>query len=230
MATLISAHLMTQARLRQIVHGAVATLWQGLGSYNEEDVEYFTDLVTPVVYAGQQQAVALTEAFVARRMKKAAVGLAVGGLTGASVRSGVALYEVYRRPFVTVWSALDKGELWEDAVSAGEARATESAEMDVQLSHRATYDALQQEDPRIKGFRRKANPGACSFCQLVNGAYVKSAGAMPLHPRCGCGLDPIQTDNFTVSSTPEGVAVHEHGELGPVLADPAHSFTGPSDI
>ena len=230
MASLISAHLMTQARVRQIVHGAVATLWQGLGTYDEDNVEYFTNLVTPIVYAGQQQSIALTEAFMARRMKTAAVGLVASGLTGAAVRNGVDLREVYRRPFVTVWSALDKGQPWEEAVNAGEARATASAEMDVQLAHRAAYGALQQENPRIRGYRRRANAGACSFCLLVNGAYVKSADAMPLHNRCGCGLDPLMHDDFDVSSIPEGVAVHHHGELGPLLTDPAHDFTTSSDI
>ena len=229
MASLVMAHLITQARVRHIVRAAIAGLWSGLPSYNEEDVELFTDLVTPIVFAGQRQAIELTEAFVVRRMKSATVGLAITGLTGAAVRGGVPMAEVYRRPFVTVWKALDKGESFEQAVAAGEARATETAEMDIQLSHRAAYGALQEEFPQIQGYRRVANAGACDFCALVDGAFVKSADAMPLHNRCGCGLEPIQTD-FTVSSTPEGVAVHEHGELGLMLADPAHDFTGPSDI
>jgi hypothetical protein len=229
MPTLASAHLQVQARLRAIVAGAIASAWQGLGSYDEGDVDRFVEIAVPIVLAGQTQAVALTEAFILRRLGLAPIGLDPSELTGAAVRNGVALEEVYRRPFVNVWTALGKNEPWDAAVNAGEARATGSAEMDVQLSHRASYGALQRAEPRIRGYRRRANGGACPFCQLVNGAFVKSADAMPLHNRCGCGLDPIMQE-VHVSSVPEGVAVHEHGELGPLLTDPADDFTGPSDI
>jgi hypothetical protein len=229
MPTLASVHLTAQARLRAIVAAAIATAWQGLGSYDEDDVDEFVDAAVPIVLAGQTQAISLTEAFIVRRLGLSPIGLDPTDLTGAAVRSGVGLDEVYRRPFVNVWTALGKNVPWDEAVNAGEARATASAEMDVQLSHRASYGALQAAEPRIKGYRRRANPDACSFCLLVNGAFVKSANAMPLHNRCGCGLDPVLAE-VAVSSLPEGVAVHQHGELGPLLADPADNFTGPNDI
>jgi hypothetical protein len=229
MATLVSAHLQAQARLRQIVFTAIATIWHGLGTYDEADVERFVDAAVPIVLAGQTQAVALTEAFILRRLGLEPIGLDVAELTGAAMRGGVPLEEVYRRPFVNVWTALGKNVPWEAAVHAGEARATASAEMDVQLSHRAAYGAMQQAEPRIKGYRRRANGGACTFCQLVNGAFVKSANAMPLHNRCGCGLDPVMQD-VMVTSTPEGVAVHQHGELGPMLTSPDDHFTHESEI
>lgn len=229
MASLVSTHLQAQARLRQIVFTAIATIWQGLGTYDEADVERFVDAAVPIVLAGQTQAVALTEAFIMRRLRLEPIGLPVDELTGAAVRGGTPPEEVYKRPFVNVWTALGKNVPWEQAVAAGEARATGSAEMDVQLSHRASYGAVQRLEPRIKGYRRRANGGACKFCLLVNGAFVKSADAMPLHNRCGCGLDPIMQD-VRVTSTPEGVAVHQHGELGPLLTDPAHDFTTESEI
>lgn len=229
MPTLPSVHLQAQARLRLLTATAIGAIWQGLGSYDESDVERFVEFAVPIVLAAQTHAVALTEAFVLRRLRLDPIGLDADQLTGAAVRGGVTPEEVYRRPFVNVWSALGKNEPWDDAVNAGEARATGSAEMDVQLSHRASYGALQSAEPRIKGYRRRADSGACPFCLLVNGALVKSADAMPLHNRCGCGLDPIMRE-VAVSTTPAGVAVHNHGELGPLLTDPAHEFTGPSDI
>ena len=229
MPTLASINLRAQAMVRHLVYAGVATAWQQLGSYNEEDVDRFVEIAVPIVLAGQVQAVALTEAYVMRRLGLAPRGLSVDELIGPAVRGGVSLEEVYRRPFVNVWTALSKNEPWEVAVNAGEARATASAEMDVQLSHRASYDAIKEANPRIKGYRRVASAGACDFCALVNGAFVKSASAMPLHNRCGCGLDPVMQE-VTVSSTPEGVAVHQHGELGPLLTDPNYEFTGPSDI
>jgi hypothetical protein len=61
---------------------------------------------------------------------------------------------------------------------------------------------------------------------------------MPVHNRCGCGVDVITAANrgqFTgkpsndLSVTRDGVtaAVREHGELGPVLVNGAHHFSGP---
>ena len=162
MPTLPSVHLDAQARLRAIVAGAVASIWQGMGTYDEADVDRFVDAAVPVVLAGQVQAAALTEAYVIRRLRLEPIGIDPADVTGPAVRNGVTLEEVYRRPFVNVWTALGKNEPWDAAVSAGEARATGSAEMDVQLAHRASYGALQRAEPRIKGYRRRANSGACS--------------------------------------------------------------------
>jgi hypothetical protein len=52
---------------------------------------------------------------------------------------------------------------------------------------------------------------------------------MPLHNHCGCSLEPV-LDDVTPTPLPEGVAVHEHGELGLVLGDPAHDFTSAADV
>jgi hypothetical protein len=231
-SNLIEAHLLTQERIRWFVRGAVVSIYRDMGAYNESNVDYFVDAITPIVYAGQRKSMEATEAFVTRRVKKAVVREVLNVASDrfyAQARNGSKLIEVYRRPFVTVWSALERGEPYEAAVNAGEARAGSTAEMDVQLAHRATYAEIQEGSPQIKGYRRVANAGACDFCALVDGAFVKSADAMPLHNRCGCGLDPMLRE-IEVSSIPDGVAVHEHGELGPVLADPAHDFTTESEI
>jgi hypothetical protein len=98
---------------------------------------------------------------------------------------------VYQRPFVTVWTALGAGARWEDAVAQGMARATSAAAMDVQLAFRASADEIGRADDGIYGFQRVADGGACAFCLEVDGAYVKTADASPLHNHCGCGLEPL---------------------------------------
>ena len=60
-------------------------------------------------------------------------------------------------------------------------------------------------------------------------AFVKSANAMALHNHCGCGLEAVFYD-VEVPPLPDGVAVHQHGELGAVLGDPAHSFASLADL
>jgi hypothetical protein len=226
---LAAAHLTSQERLRTIIARAVAAAWTGLAGHDEDDVSPFISTVAPLVVAGQRQAVALTDAYLAASLGRAPLGLDPERLIGAAVRNGTAAEEVYRRPFVTVWTALSKGARYEDALNSGLARARSSASMDVQLSHRAAYAAAQVADPAIRGYQRIADASACDFCRTVNGAFVKSASAMPLHNGCGCGLGPLTRD-VTPSVVPDTVVVHEHGELGPVLTDPAHHFTSLADL
>lgn len=224
------AHIDAQARLRAVVSSAIASMWRGLGNYDEPNVAPFVGAAVPLVAAGQRQSVLLTNAYLARFMGRDPLPINVSALSGAALRAGADPREVYRRPFVTVWTALKAGTEWADAVSAGLERATATAEMDVQMASRATYAQAQEMDEAIYGYARAADAGACQFCAEVDGAYIKSADAMPLHNRCGCGLEPLTAPHPRAAKLPSGVAVHEHGELGPVLGSPDHNFTTQGQI
>lgn len=227
---LVEAHIEAEKRLRVGTVAAIEAVWKSLPGYDRPDADAFVSRVVPIVLAAQRQSVAVTEAFLGAYLKRPPIGVNPENLIGAAVRNGTPPAEVYQRPFVTVWTALGSGTAYEDAVSAGLARAKEAAAMDPQLSMRATANAVQAADEGIYGYQRAADGGACAFCQEVDGAYVKSADAMALHNNCGCGLEPLTAPHPRASKLPSGVAVHEHGELGPMLIDPAHSFTGPSGL
>jgi hypothetical protein len=228
-AALTAAHLEAQARLRQRVATAAVAAWQNLRSYDEEDVAPWLAIIVPLIYVGQRTAVSLVDAFVASVLGRRPIGLDSERVV-SRVRPGVSPETQWRRPFVTVWSDLQNQQTWEHAVSAAGSRIDAMAQMDMQLAHIGAYQAAQDADPTtIQGFRRKADPGACKFCRLVDGAYVKRADASPLHDRCGCGLVP-RIEPAHPTPLPAGVAVHEHGELGPTLADPAHDFTTHADL
>jgi hypothetical protein len=234
---LTRAHIIAQERLRAIVAAAVVSIWNGLPSYDERDIDPFVNTVTPIVLAGQSQSVALTEAYLARTLRRRPLGVATAELVGASVRAGTPPREVYKRPFINVWTALGKGVDWQDAVNAGRARAEATAQADVALSSRATFQAVQEADDGIYGYQRVADGGACAFCQAVNGAYVKSADASPLHNRCGCSLEPLTRPHPRATYLPSGrsvveddFAIHQHGELGAYIADPNYEFTSEHDI
>lgn len=221
---LARAQITAQERLRAIAALGVERAWAGLRGYDEENVETFLSRAVPVVVAAQRQSVTITEAFLSRSLGRRPAGVAPSLLTGAAVRAGVEPEETYRRPFVTVWTALKEGRQYEQAVAAGLARARSTAATDVQLTQRATLDAVQRSDRTIRGWRRVADAGACEFCQKIDGAFVKSASAMALHPGCGCSLVPVETP-VGPSAVPEGVSVRSHGELGPTLGSPDHDFT-----
>lgn len=219
------AHIEGQRRIRDLTTQRLAQVWTSMQSHNEEDVPQWLAVAVPLVLAAQHASVSLTDAYLGHAMGRQPFGIPPAGLVGAAVRNGTSPEIVYRRPFVTVWSELAAGKALADAVVAGLERALSTAEMDVQMSMRAAATAVDAADPRMRGFHRVADPGACEFCLLVDGAYVKSGAAMPLHNRCGCGLKPNTDPEAGSTSLPDGVAVREHGELGPLLVDPAHHFT-----
>jgi hypothetical protein len=241
---LAKAHIEGQRRLRLIAQGLVGQAWRNLGSWNRADVSRFVELAVPAVTSAQRASVHLTDAYLAQALFRRPLGVNPADLIGAAVRNGTPPETVYERPFVNVWSALKDGKPFEDAFRSGLARAQSAAAMDVQLSMRATAGAVQSADEGIYGYERVADSGACEFCQEVDGAYVKSADAMPLHNHCGCGLEPLtapdahavflpsgarirEYQNGPLLSTPppDTVAVHDHGELGPVLTGAGEHFT-----
>lgn len=219
---LADAQIAAQQRLRALVTRGVTGRWQSLAGYDEGDVDAFITAVVPFVAAANRQSVTLTDAYVARALGRQPLGVNVQDVLN-SLRGDTTPDQLYRRPFVTVWTALSKATPYDQAVAAGLARATDIAAADVQMAQRAALQAVQDADPRIRGYQRAPDGGACSYCLMIAGAFVKDAAAMPLHPHCGCTLEPVE-DDVAASSVPDGVAVHDHGELGPVLADPAHSF------
>lgn len=225
---LADAHIVAQQRLRALATRGVQLRWQQLLGYDEEHVHPFVAAVVPIVAAVQRQSIRLTDAYLARALERRPIGVDATAVI-ASLRGAATPEQVYRRPFVTTWTSLSKGNPFEQAVAAGLARATATAAMDVQMAHRGALQTVQERDPRIRGYRRVADANACAFCSAIDGAFVKSADAMALHNGCGCGLEPIEEEP-SASPLPDGLAVREHGELGPVLGDPSHDFTTAADL
>ncbi len=225
---LVDAHLTAQERLRALATRGVTNAWRRLPGIDEEHVPPFLTVVLPLVTAAQRQSILLTDAYLARALDRPPLGVDATAVI-ASLRRDTTPDQVYRRPFVTVWTALSKGTPFEQAIAAGLVRAAATAAMDVQLAHRGALQAAQDLDPRIRGYRRVADASACTYCSALDGAFVKNADAMALHNGCGCGLEPVDEEPDT-SPLPDGVAVHEHGELGPMLGDPTHDFTSQSDL
>jgi hypothetical protein len=234
---LAQAHIVSQARLRTLTAAAAATIWQQLPGYDEEHVDEWLTRVLPIIAAGQRQSVRLTEAFLSRALGRAPLGVQADEIIGAAARAGTDPATVYRRPFVTVWTALGAGKDWNSAAAAGLARARSTAATDVQLAMRGTLTAVGEADDLIVGYARVPDGGACDFCRLVAGQRYRTDQLMPIHSHCGCGVDVItrqtrgnftgNADNDLTVTRDDGLtaAVREHGELGPVLVNGDHDFT-----
>lgn len=229
-----AAHIAAKLRLQAAAAAAAAAVWDGLPAYDRENVDQFLVTALPLLEGANVQSVALTEVYLAHVLGRQPLGVDAAAVV-AGIRDGAAPADVYSRPFVTVWSALSRGTPFDEAVRFGRERAQSAAAMDVQLAFRDTIARVGEADDRIMGFRRVANGGACAFCREVDGAQFRTETPMPLHNGCGCGVEVVEYTRgrrreLTPTSTPETVAVHEHGELGPVLADPAHDFTTVSQL
>jgi hypothetical protein len=238
---LAEAHMEAEARLRWTVEKALTGVWASLPGHDRANVDEWLSTVLPAVATAQRASVAVTEAYLAQVLGRPPIGVNQEDLIGAAVRNGTPPATVYERPFITLWGGLGNGLTFEDASRKALARATSTAAMDVQLSMRATANAVGLADDGIYGYARAADSGACQFCVTVDGAYVKSADAMPLHNHCGCGLEPLTEPHRGAVLLPDGrrvreyaygplVEVHRHGELGPVLTGSGDHFTNQSEI
>jgi hypothetical protein len=246
-SALTAAYLSELKRTRHAVSAHVASKWERLPDYRDERIPGFLDATLPVVRAGQQRAVALTSAYLARKLGVPPVGLNVDSLVGANVRGGVDPATVYTRPFITVRAAIFTIGI-AAASAKGLARLTSTAEMDVAMSGRDALLAFSRDSAsggEITGWTRVADPGCCEFCQSINGARTGPDEPQPLHNRCGCSAEPITGDSggsggfggfagaLLGSVLGEGDAatsIEQHGELGPVITAAGDNFAGPNDL
>jgi len=47
-------------------------------------------------------------------------------------------------------------------------------------------------DEIIWGYQRVADGDACDFCAMLDGAQFRTDDPMPIHPGCGCGVEPVE--------------------------------------
>jgi hypothetical protein len=200
----------------------VERAWRSLDGHRDTDIERFVSLVVPLVLAGERTIAQLTHGF----LVQAGVDpepLRTSDVTGVATR-GADPAEVYRRPGVTVWTALSRGASYEAAVSQGSTRALNLAMTDLQLARTKTVQRVG-----VTRFKRTLSGlENCDLCALASGNTYYRGDLMPIHAGCDCGIVPVTY--LAPSDLPSGVVVHEHGELGPVLAREGDHFTGPDDI
>lgn len=240
---LARAYLASKERLQVIIATAVASAWRQLEHYNRAQIDQWLSTVLPLTTAANRQVVALTQAYVARAARIAPAGLDINQIV-AGIRNGATPEQVYERPFVTVWSSLNRGLGWEQAVRLGQQRATQLAETDVQLSFTHTLSALGAGSSRgVMTFERVPDSAACDLCQAAAGQTYYTSDLLPIHTCCRCGVqfagyqDSLPssprtrfTEDIGTDNTPVTVAVRQHGEMGPVLTWADQQFTGPDDL
>lgn len=246
--------------LRDRVVSFVLAAFDSLGSYRDSDAIVFIERVLPVVLGAQQQMGAITDAYLSVMVADMMGGAAapVGVQLDEALR-GTPPDQVYRRPFVTAWTALSAGKDLTQAVSEGRNRLLSITETDLQLARTRAARQSMERGGRAQFYRRRLSGAKnCGLCTIASTQRYRVKDLMPIHPGCDCKPEPIPGDRDPgqiideallreahdaiardIGASDRGgrapdyrkvIITREHGEYGPLLAVRRHDFTGPDDI
>lgn len=302
----------------------ITEAWLKFGGPTDADLANWLRAVLPIMEGAELSIATLVDAYLSRYTAIAVggavspVGIEAATVTGAALRSGTLPSDVYKRAVVEMRTALSEGLTRQEASTRALARATNLAETDVALAHRASAQQVM-ESRGFKFYRRALTGRSCVLCAVASTQRYRTGNLMPIHSHCDCRIvpevaayDPGQVinrpllnrlkesgalgdlslqqsasrarsrsrenrdkaaeyrrqaeaaDNDTDrrknleraqswderatkqegladkyvaqrqelggTSRPRTIEVHEHGELGPVLTDASHSFTGEDQI
>lgn len=189
------AHQNQLLAIRDQARATIVLLWARIVvDPTDTTAEQWIGRSVPVVETAQRTASSLALNYVSAYVA-AATGTArlTPELSAADFLSprGVSLTDVLFRPIVSLRTALANGEQLATAITNGGARAAQIAATDPMLSARAASSASMQAEPRVVGFRRVPDGGACKFCVLVSTQRYHDSDLMAIHPGCGCTVAPI---------------------------------------
>lgn len=175
--------------LLEKLSAAVAAIWDGLGSWNDVDIARFVEQIDPVLVAAETRMATMVDAYVARL-----AGTLPLGIEPVTNPRGLDPAELWRRPFLDTWTALQDGADPADSLDIGRTRVQQISSLDVQRTQvQAMTDIVDQSD-EITGYRRTLTGKSCRFCVAASTQTYHGKNLMPLHTHCDCGVAPIIGD------------------------------------
>lgn len=257
-ARLVTAHAAARDRLTQATTTYAAAQVQGFaGWYESAAITVLAQAISARVQAAQRQVAAVTDAYLSRVLSLLSgrhvpqVGVVPvtdlrAGVTPAAPYGRVADLYRYRR-------SLDIPE--DQALGEAVTRVEVTAATDVALAFRAQAHKVMVVRS-VDGWRRIIHPelskgGTCGLCIAASDRVYHRGDLMALHARCECtvlpvvnGVDPGRSLDgealaklYAAAGSTKAAdlkrtrfAVHEHGELGPVLTNAEDDFRGPADL
>lgn len=187
----------------RLVRGAgrlTGNVFRQLGSWRDEDVARFLQIVGPQIdglklQAANLQAVYYQEIAKANGEAFTPVEARPRDLTDEALRNGPSSEEVYRRPFIEAWTGLSAGELLRTSIERGATRAASLAETDIQLASRIAGRNQRVNNGNIVGYRRVLTGSEnCALCAIASTQRYTRDQLKPIHPGCDCGEEPIYGD------------------------------------
>lgn len=224
-----------QAQLAALEDRAAAALdraWMRAAPVGDAEMARWLRLAAPALDAAKIAAASSTAAYVAGYARAAGAPIAElafdARAVAGSIRGGIPTAAILERPVVETRVALSRGASLREALGIGRARAAQYARTDPHLAFREAFRVAASQIEGVVGYRRLPNAGACPLCLTASGQRYRIRDLMPIHPACGCTSAPIIGTHDPGRSIDrqqqEPIAVHEHGELGPVLAPAGEHF------
>lgn len=198
-AAITSAYAAQTAQVRARFLAVLGATWLGLAAWRTADMHRFLSRALPMVAGAQRLMGSLTDAYLSTVVgaltgsSTAPLGLPTDLVSGQGLR-GVPPAEVYARPFVTTWTALSNGQSLDSAVQQGGDRLRSVASTDLQLAKTHAASAAMTRMPHITGYRRVPDAKACALCLIASTQRYHKADLLPIHPGCGCDVEPLVGD------------------------------------
>lgn len=260
---ILAAYNRLSSRIVRGTGNRLASVFSNLGSWRDSDFDEFFKLANTTVSGASLQAARLQVAFYQQMARLQGQPFSVPQLRSAdfsteALRNGAVATEVYRRPFVELYTALGQGKTMTEAIQLGANRISSIASTDVQLGRRNAGFGVRQRNGGIVGYARTLTGSEnCALCFVASTQRYTRGDLLPIHPGCDCGEMPIYgtqdpgqvIDELRLDATHQAVqerfgisdpgaraidyrdiAIREHGELGPVLTVADQNFTGPRDL
>jgi hypothetical protein len=255
---LVTAHAAARDRLTQTAAVyAAAQVQDFTGWYDTAVITVLAERIAARVQAAQRQMAAVTDAYLSRVLTllsgRGVPQTGVVPVTG--LRAGVSPAAPYGRVADLYRFRRSLGVPDVQAVTEAVTRAEVTAGTDVALAFRAQARKVMLVRS-VDGWRRIVHPelsrgGTCGLCIAASDRIYHRGDLMPLHARCVCSLLPVvngidpgrSLDGEALGKLYEAAGstkaadlkrtrytVHEHGELGPVLAKAGDHFRGPADL
>jgi hypothetical protein len=189
-----NGHEHAVSTVRNRILTLIEAAWNGSANMRDEDADRLVRQITPLVESGQLAIARLTSVYLAQQaVLLRGVPYSPAGVDRSAIAGvrGVPVADVYRRPVVTVYTALSKGVSFEDAKAAGLARLLTMAATDMQLA-KTTQAAKSLKHSGAQLYRRvTTGKENCPICDLAAKHYYKTGSLAPIHDHCDCGVEEM---------------------------------------
>lgn len=255
--TLVDAQTQSVGNLTKMAANLAAQAAQSFNRwYDHASIAQWAFNLAQLIEAIQSNTAASTDAYLTEALGQM-TGRSVspaGTINVAGLRKGADHTEVYGRVADTYRYQISLGKPDDEALRIATQRAQAIADTDVALAGRAQAQSFMEQ--KHAHWRRIIHPelsagGTCGLCIAASDRVYTASDLMPLHDRCHCTVLPIVGENDpgqtlnrqdldalykqaggTDRTKLKAVrfTVHQHGELGPILAKHGNEFRGPSDL
>lgn len=227
---------------RRELRTLVSAVWRDVGGPDDANLDAWLRLILPIMNGVEVNIGQLVAAYLDELSTEWGITITPivtpEQVTGPALRNGTPPEDVYARPVVDVRRELSRRRRIDRARETARQRALVLADTDAALAHRfaasTAFDALG-----FQHYRRVPTGRSCDLCRTAAEQRYNVAQLLPIHPHCDCRVlpEPMTADvpqrdlpKSPPPSAPADPVVRDHGELGPVLVDRSHAFTGPGDL